>query len=219
MHQKPWKYAHSSSFDANQLKVLLKTHWKQNNPRKTQRRLNWMSQSSSHSVGWIDTLFSTFVGWVLWLEFSKETVRSTDEPSIGSSGDLGFGNSKVQSSASSILDDPMLWLAVHLTPPTFKSYRDTTRFLVQHRMNRRFIHTSTVHPTALFELHSTAPSGCSSASDRPTVCRCIASVHWLGHLVQRLYQRLWVTGWSDAFAGDTISSSDGTTFQGNFSNG
>jgi hypothetical protein len=124
-----------------------------------------MSWSSSHSVRWTDALFSTFVGWVLWLEFSKETVRWTDGPSIGSSGDLGFG-SKVQSSASSASDDPMLWPAVYTTP-TFKSDRDAPKDLLQHRMNRRFKFNSVVHPMPLFGLHSTAPSGCSSALDGP----------------------------------------------------
>jgi hypothetical protein len=171
MHQKPWKYAHSSSLDANQLKVLLETHWKQNNRWKTQRRLNWMSWNSSHSVGWTDTLISTFVRRVLWLEFSKETVGWTDDPSIDSSGDLGFGNSKVRSSASSAPDDLMPWLAVHQTP-TFKSYRDASRFLLQQWMNRRFIHTLVVHLTPLFESYSTTPRGWSSAQKNR---RCLSA--------------------------------------------
>jgi hypothetical protein len=173
-----------------------------------------MSWSSSHSVEWTDASVSTFVGWVLRLQFSKRTVEWTDDASIGSSGDLGFGNSKGQSFASSALDDPMLWPAVYPTL-AFKSDRDAPKVLLQHRMNRRLIVNSAVHPTLVFELHSTAPSGRSSAPDGPTGRRCNASVHWLGHLVQRL----WVTGWSDAFAGWTIDSSDGTPFQGNFSNG
>jgi hypothetical protein len=75
------------------------------------------------------------------------------------------------------------------------------KLLLQHRMNRRLRYNPVVHPTPTFKLHSTTPSGCSSAPDGPTGRRCIASVHWLGHLVQRLFQRLWVTGWSDTCAG------------------
>jgi hypothetical protein len=63
-----------------------------------------MSWSSSHSVGWTDALVSTFVGWVLWFQFSKQTVRWTDDP-----GDLGFGNSKGQGSTSFALDDLTHW--------------------------------------------------------------------------------------------------------------
>jgi hypothetical protein len=87
--------------------------------------------------------------------------------------------------------------------------------LLQHRMNRRLEVNSAVNPTPLLELHSTAPSGCSSAPDDPTRRRCIALVHWLVHVVQRLYWILWVTGWSDACARGTIGSFDGTTFSGN----
>jgi hypothetical protein len=115
-------------------------------------------------------------------------------------------------------DDPAVDSVVHPTL-TFKSYRDAPKELLQRRMNWRFRINSAVHPTLVFELHSTAPSGCSSAPDSPTGHRCNASVHWLGHLVQQLYQSLWVTRWSDAFAGGTIGSSDDTTFHGNFSNG
>jgi hypothetical protein len=112
---------------------------------------------------------------------------------------------------SSSLDDPTLWPAVYPTL-AFKSYRDAPKYLLQHRMNRHFIVNLAVHPTPLFGLHSTAPSGCSLAPDGPTGRRCIASVHWLGHMVQRLYWLLWVTGWSDACVGGTIGSSDSTTF-------
>jgi hypothetical protein len=176
-----------------------------------------MSWSSSHSVGWTDASVSTFVRWVLWLQFSKQTVGWTDDPSSSSSDALGFGNSKGQSSASSAPDDPTLWPAVY-PMLAFKSYRDASKELLQHWMNRHFRFNSAVHPTPVFELHSTAPSGCSSAPDGPTGRRCNASVHWLGHLVQRLYQRLWVTRWSDAFTEGTIGLSDGTTFHENFSN-
>jgi hypothetical protein len=192
MHQTPWKYAHSSSLDAKQLKVLMETHWKQKNRRKTQRCLNWMSWNSNHSIGWTDTLISTFVRWVLRLEFSKVTIGWTDDPSIGSSGDLGFGNSKDWSSVASALDDLTPWPAVHLTP-SFKLDRETPRIWIQHRMIRRFMNISAVHPTPVFELHSTAPSGCSSAADS-TAHRCNVWVTW----VQRLFHCLWGTGWSDA---------------------
>jgi hypothetical protein len=172
-----------------------------------------MSWNSSHSVGWTDAIIFTSVEWVRWPEISKETVGWTDGIGSGSSNALGFGNSKGQSSASSASDDPTLWPAVYLTL-AFKSYRDAPKYLLQHRMNRRFKVNSTVHPTPLFGLHNTAPSGCSSAPDGPTGRRFIASVHWLGHMVQRLYWLLWVTGGSDACAGGTIGSSDGTTFSG-----
>jgi hypothetical protein len=177
-----------------------------------------MSWNSSHSIGWTDATISTFVGWVQRPEFSKETVGWTDGIGSGSSDALGLGNSKGQSSASSALDDPTLWPAVYSTL-AFKSYRDAPKHLLQHRMNRHFRSNPAFHLTHTFKLHSTALSGCPSAPDYPTGRRCIASVHWLSHLVQRLFQRLWVTGWSDASAGGTIGSSDGTTFQGNFSNG
>jgi hypothetical protein len=159
-----------------------------------------MSWNSSHSVGWSDATISTFVGWVQRPEFSKEIFGWTNGIGTSSSDALGFGNSKGQSSAFSALDDPTLWPAVY-PMLAFKSYRDALKYLLQHRMNRRFRSNSAVHLTPAFELHSTASSGCSSAPDGPTRCRCNASVHWLGHLVQRLYQRLWVTGWFDASAG------------------
>jgi hypothetical protein len=177
-----------------------------------------MSWSSSLSVGWTNASIFIFVGWVQRPKISKKIIGWTDGIGSGSFDALGFGNSKGQSSASSAPDDPTLWLAVY-PMLAFKSYRDAPKDLLQHRMNRRFQSNSVVHPTPAFELHSTAPSGCSSAPDGPTGRRCNASVHWLGHMVQRLYWLLWVTGWSDACAGGTIGSSDGTTFQGNFSNG
>jgi hypothetical protein len=79
----------------------------------------------------------------------------------------------------------------------FKTYRDAPKLLLQHRMNRRLRNNPAVHLTPTFKLHNTVQTGCSSAPDGPTGRRCIASVHWLGHLVQRLFQRMWVTGWSD----------------------
>jgi hypothetical protein len=180
--------------------------------------LNWMSWSSSHGVGWTDASVFTFVGWIQRPRISKETVGWTDGIGSGSSDALGFVNSKGQSFASSTPNDPTLWPAVYPTL-AFKSYRDAPKDLLQHHMNRRFKFNSVVHLTLVFKLHSTTLSGCSSAPDGPTGHRCNALVHWLGHLVQRLYQHLWVTEWSDASAGGTIGSSDGTTFHGNFSNG
>jgi hypothetical protein len=166
-----------------------------------------MSWNSSHSVRWTDTIIFTFVGWVQQPKILKATIGWIDGIGSGSSDALGFGNNKGQSSASSAPDDPTLWPAVYPTL-AFKSYKDVPKYFLQHRMNRRFKFNSAVHLTPLFGLHNTAPSGCSSAPDGLTGCRCIASVHWL----------LWATGWSDACAGGTIGSSDGTTFQGNFSN-
>jgi hypothetical protein len=156
----------------------METHWKQKNWRKTQRRLNWMSWNSNHSVGWTDALVSTFVGWVLRLEISKVSVGWTDGPSIDSSGALGFSNSKVWSSNASAPDDLTPWPAVHLTP-SFKSYRDVPSFPLQHRMNRRLWRSSAVHPTPLFGVHSTAPSGSYSAPGRLTARQMIESVHCL----------------------------------------
>jgi hypothetical protein len=159
-----------------------------------------MSWNSSHSVGWTDAISFTFVGWVRRPKNLKQTVGWTDDIGSGSSDALGFGNNKGQSSASLAQDDPTLWPAVYPTL-AFKSYRDAPRLFLQHRMNRRLRNNPAVHPVPTFKLHSTAQSECSSAPDGPTGRRCIASVHWLGHLVQRLFQRLWVTGWSNAYAG------------------
>jgi hypothetical protein len=41
--------------------------------------------------------------------------------------------------------------------------------------------TSSIHSTPVFKPYSTAPSGCSSAPDRPTVHEYMALVHWLSH--------------------------------------
>jgi hypothetical protein len=136
-----------------------------------------MSWSSCHSVGGTDASVSTFVRWFLWLQFSKQTVGWTDDPSIGSSSDLGFGNSKGQRSASSAPDDLTLWPVVYPTL-AFKSDRDAPKVLLQHRMNRHLKDNSSVHPTPLFGLHSTTPSGCSWTPDGPTDRRCIDLVTW-----------------------------------------
>jgi hypothetical protein len=79
-----------------------------------------------------------------------------------------------------------------------------------------WIEDSAIHPTVIFKSCSTAPSVESSAPDDPTGRRCIALVHCLGFSVQRLYWTLLVIGWSDALQGETIGSSDGTTFSGEF---
>jgi hypothetical protein len=170
-----------------------------------------MRWNSKYSVGWTDACISRCAGWIQRPRNSKVTVGWID--GSGSSDALGFGNSTDWASTASAPDDPTVDSTVHPTL-TFKSYRDASKEVLQHRMNRRFRFNSAVHPTPMFELHSTTPSGCSSAPYGPTGRRCNASMHWLGHLVQRL-----VTGWSDAFTGGTIGSSDGTTFLGNFSNG
>jgi hypothetical protein len=154
----------------------------------------------------------------MWPRDSKQAVVWTDGTGIGSSDALGFGNSKGQGSAPSALDDLMPWPTVHSTA-AFKTYRDAPKLLLQHRMNWCLEVNSAVHPTTLFKTYITAPSGCSSAPNDPMGCRCIALVHCLVFLVQRLYWSRWVIGWSDACAGDTIGSSDGTTFSGILFNG
>jgi hypothetical protein len=170
-----------------------------------------MSWNSSHSVGWTDATISTFVGWVQRPKFSKETVRWIDGIGNGSSDALEFGTSMGQSSASSAPDDPTLWPAVYPTL-SFKSYRDAPKYLLQHQMNWRFKSNPVVHLTPAFKLHRTALSGCSSAPDDPTGCRCIAwCIDWV----------TWFNGyfsaceWLDYLTlaqGGTIGSSDGTTF-------
>jgi hypothetical protein len=167
-----------------------------------------MSWNSSHSVGWTDATNSTFVGWVRRPKFSKETVGWTDGIGSRSSDALGFGNNKGQSSASLASDDMTLWLAVYPTL-AFKSYRDAPKHLLQHRMNRRLRSNPAVHSTPAFKLHSTAPSGWSSALDQH---RCIDWVTWFSGYFS-------ACEWLDdptLAQGGTISSSDGTTFLGNF---
>jgi hypothetical protein len=159
----------------------MEAKYKQKNQRKTQRWSNWMSWNSKHSVRWSDAWFSRCAGWIQRPEISKVIVGWTDGIGSGSSDALGFGNSTDWTSTASTPDDPTVRPAVHLTP-SFKSYRDAPRILLHHQMNQRFKSASAVHPTPLFELHSTTPSGCYSAPDRPTVRRNIALVHLLGHL-------------------------------------
>jgi hypothetical protein len=136
----------------------------------------------------------------MWPRDSKQTIGWTDGTGIGSSDALGFGNSKGQGSAPLGPDDLMPWPMVHPTV-AFKTYREAPKHLLLHGMVRRLGVDSSVHPTALFETCSTAPSGCSSAPDDPAGRRCIASVHCLSFLVQQLYWGLWVTRWSNACAG------------------
>jgi hypothetical protein len=172
---------------------------KQKDRRKTQRCLNGMSWNSSYSVGWTDA-----IGW-------------TDCIGSGSSDALGFGNSKGQGSASSALDDQTPWTAVYPTL-AFKSYSNAPRFLFQHRINRHLMINPSVHLTPIFKLHSTAHIGCSSAPDGPTGRRCIAYVHWLGHVVQQLHWILWVTGWSTPAQGEPSVNPVVLLFQETFSN-
>jgi hypothetical protein len=131
---------------------------KQKNWWKTQRRLNWMSWNSNHRVGWTDTINSSFIGWVQRPKDSKQTVGWIEGIGNDSSDALRFGNSKGQGSASSAPDDPTPWPAVYPTL-AFKSYRDTPRFLLQHRMNRCLRNNPAVHPTPTFKLHSSAHTG------------------------------------------------------------
>jgi hypothetical protein len=144
-----------------------------------------------------------------------KTDRRMNRRYMHSSSDtLGFGNSKGQSLASSAPDDPTLWPAVYPTL-TFKSYRDTPKLLLQHRMNQRFRNQQAVHLTPMFKLHSTAQSECSSTLDGPTGHRCIDWVTWFNGYFSDCE---WPDNSTPA-QGGTIGSSDGTTFQGNFSNG
>jgi hypothetical protein len=149
--------------------------------------------------------------------FSKRTVGLTDSTGIGSSDALGFGYSFGQGSALKHRTiqrlDHRFIRRLHL------NYTETRQdFCFSTGWTDSWIEYSAVHPTPWFKSHSTAPSVVPSALDDPTGCRCIASVHCLCFLVQRLYWSLWA-GWSDAQQGGTIGSSDSTTFQGTFSNG
>jgi hypothetical protein len=139
-----------------------------------------MSWNLSHSVGWTDAMDSSCARWIQRSGNSKVIVGWTDTDS-GSSDALGFGNGKVCTSVASAPDDLTLRSAVHLTP-TFKSYRDEPRFLLQHRMNWRFSRSPAVHLTPLFKSYNDTPSGWPSAPDKPTMRQIIASVHWLGQL-------------------------------------
>jgi hypothetical protein len=144
----------------------------------------------------------------------KMDRRMNDGTSIGSSDALGFGYSMGQGSALKHrtirrLDHRFIrWLHLNHTET-----RQLNCFSIG--WTDAWIEDSAVHPTVIFKSHSTTPSVESSAPDDTTGCRCIASVHCLGFLVQRLYWLLWDTGWSDASQGETIGSSDGTTFLGN----
>jgi hypothetical protein len=150
----------------------------------------------------------------MWPRDSKQTVRWTDGTGIGSSDTLGFGYSLGQGSALK-----------HWTIRCL-DHRFIRRLHLNHTEARQdncfstgwtdtWIEDSAVHPAVIFKSYSTAPSVKSSAPDDLTRRRCIASVHCLGFLVQWLYWTLWDTGWSDASQGETIGSSDGTTFSRN----
>jgi hypothetical protein len=104
-----------------------------------------------------------FYGWKF-----KSDCQMNQWSSIGSSDALGFGNSKDWTSVASAPDDLTPTSAVHPTP-SFKSYKDALRSLLQHQMNRRFKYSTTVHPTPVNELYNDTPSGWPSAPDRPTM--------------------------------------------------
>jgi hypothetical protein len=97
-------------------------------------------------------------------------------------------------------DDPTPWPSVRLTV-AFKFNRDAPKLLLQHRMNRRLDGSLSGSSDGVFQIIQYRPSVVPSAPDDPTGRRCIASVHFLGFLVQQLYWALWDTGWSDAQQG------------------
>jgi hypothetical protein len=177
-----------------------------------------MSWNQFHSVVWSDALYLTRVGWVLQPTGSKWTVGWTDGTGIGSSDALGFGYSSCQ---GSVLKHRTIRCLDHRFIRRLHLNLTETRqnFCFSTGWTDAWMLYSVVNPTVCFKSYSTAPSVVPSAPDDPTGHRCIASVHCLGFLVQRLYWVLWVTGWSDAKQGDTIVSSDGTTFSGDFYNG
>jgi hypothetical protein len=173
-----------------------------------------MSWNQVHSIRWSDALISRCVGWVLWPLDSKWTVGWTDCTCIGSSGALGFGYSMGQGSALQHrtirrLDHRFIW-QLHLNNT---ETRQDNCFSTG--WTNTWIEDSAVHPMVIFKSYSTAPSVESSAPDDPMGRQCIALMHCLGFLVQWLYWALWDTGWSNASQGETIGSSDGTTFLGN----
>jgi hypothetical protein len=150
----------------------------------------------------------------MWPLDSKWTVGWTDGTGIGSSDVLGFGYNMGQGS--------------ELKHRTIRrlDHRFIRRLRLNHTETRQvncfstgwtdaWMMYTTVHPTVQFNSYSTTPSVKSSAPDNPTGRQCIASMHCLCFLVQRLYWKLLVTGLSDALQGETINSSDGTTFSGN----
>jgi hypothetical protein len=136
-------------------------------------------------------LISRCIGSVLWPLDSKWTVGWTDGTGIGSSDALGFGYSMGQGSTLK------QWTIRRL------DHRFIRRLYLNQTETRQlncfstgwtdaWIEDSAVHPTVVFKSHSTAPSVESSAPDDPTGRRCIASVHCLGFLVQRLYWTLFL---------------------------
>jgi hypothetical protein len=185
-----------------------------NESTQNSKALNWTSWNQVHSAGWSDALISRCVGWVPWPLYSKWTVGWTDGTGISSSDALRFGYSMGQGSALKHrtirhLDHRFIW-QFHLN---HTETRELNCFSTG--WTDAWIEDSAVHPTVIFKSYSTAPSVESSAPDDPTGRRCIASVHCLGFLVQRLYWALLDSGWSDASQGETIGSSYGTTFSGN----
>jgi hypothetical protein len=178
------------------------------------KALNWTSWNEVHSVRWSDALISRCVGWVLWPLDSKWTVGWTDGTGIGSSDTLGFGYSMGQGSA---LKHRTIRCLDHRFIRRLHLNQIETRQLncFSTEWTDAWIEDSAVHSTVIFKSYSIATSVESSAPDDPMRRRCIASVHCLCFSVQRLYLTLLVTGWSDALQGETICSSDGTTFSGN----
>jgi hypothetical protein len=170
-----------------------------------------MSWNQFHSVGWSDALYLTRVEWVLQPTGSKWTVEWTDGTGIGSSNALGFGYNSGQ---GSVLKHQMIWRLDHRFIRRLHLNPTETRedFCFSTGWTNAWIDYTAVHPTPWFKSCSTAPSVVPSAPDDPTGRQCIALVHCLGFLVQRLYWVLWDTGWSDAQQGGTIGSSDVTTF-------
>jgi hypothetical protein len=163
-----------------------------------------------HSVGWSDTLFSRCVGWVVWPLDSKWTIRWTDGTGIGSSDTLGFGYSMGQGSGLK-----------HRTIRRL-DHRFIRRLVLNHTETHQVKCFSTGWTDAWIGILSSSCDGLIQIIQYLPDCEVFstrwsdrASVYCLGFKVQRLYWSLWVTGWSDALQGETISSSDGTTFSGN----
>jgi hypothetical protein len=143
---------------------------------------------------------SRCVGWVLWPLDSKWIVGWTDSIGISSSDALWFGYNMGQGSA---LKHRTIWRLDHQFIWWLHLNQTETRQLncFSTRWTDTWIEDSAVHLTVVFKSHSTAPSVESSAPDEPTGRRCIALVHCLGFLVQRLYWALWDTEWYDALQG------------------
>jgi hypothetical protein len=174
-----------------------------------------MSSNQFHSVGWSDALYLTRVGWVLQLTGSKWAIGWTDGTGISSSDALGFGYSSGQGSG---LKHQTIWRLDHrfIQWLHLNSIEMHQEFCFSTRWSDAWMVYTAVHPTVCFKPYSTAPSGVPSAPDDPTTRRSIASVYYLGFLVQRLYCTLWVTGWSDARQGAPSVHPTIQFFQGTF---